>query len=60
MLYKPQTHCRPNLIFAEALNNSYMHTIYFSKKLKYRILRNTRSKVKFEDLGYITVLNILV
>jgi hypothetical protein len=51
------------LIFADVLNNSYMHTIYLKKKLKYCILRNTRSKVKFEDLENIekiTVLNILV
>jgi hypothetical protein len=37
------------LIFAGVLNNSYMHTIYY--KIKYGILRNARSKVKFEDLG---------
>jgi hypothetical protein len=37
-----------------------MHKTYFFKRLKYHILRNTQSKVQFEDLGYITVLNILV
>jgi hypothetical protein len=61
MFHKPQTHCSPNLISADVLNNSYMHTIYlFEKKLKIKILRNTWSKFEFEDLGYITVLNILV
>jgi hypothetical protein len=28
MLHKPQSHCSPNLIFADVLNNSYMHTIW--------------------------------
>jgi hypothetical protein len=50
MLHKTQSHCSTNLIFANVLNNSYMHRIYFSKKLKYRILRNTTSKIEFEDL----------
>jgi hypothetical protein len=50
MLHKTQSHCSPNLIFTDVLNNSYMHTIYFLKKLKYHILRNTGSKVKFENL----------
>jgi hypothetical protein len=63
MFHKPQTHCSPNLTFADVLNDSYMHTIYFlgrRRRKKKKISRNTRSKVKFEDLGYITVLNILV
>jgi hypothetical protein len=59
MLHKPQTHCSPNL-FADVLNNRDMYTIRFSKKLKYCILRNTRSKVKFEDLEYKNVLYILM
>jgi hypothetical protein len=54
MPHKTQSHCSPNLTFADVLNSSCMHTIFFSKKLKYRILRNTRSKVKFEDLENIT------
>jgi hypothetical protein len=49
MLHKTQYHCSPNLIFADVLNNSFMHTTFFFK-LNYRISRNTRSKVKFEDL----------
>jgi hypothetical protein len=53
MLHKTQSHCSPNLIFADVLNNSYTHTIY-TKKIKYCILKNTRSKVKFEDLGNVT------
>jgi hypothetical protein len=57
MLHKTQSHCSPNLIFADVLNNSYTHTIFFSsRKLNYRILRNTRSEVKFEDLENIAVL----
>jgi hypothetical protein len=48
MLHKIQSHCSPNFIFADVLNNSYMHTIYFFNKIK--ILENTRSKVNFEDL----------
>jgi hypothetical protein len=58
MLHKTQSLCSQNLIFAYVLNNSYTHNV-FKKKLKYHILRNMRSKVKFEDLLYITVLNIL-
>jgi hypothetical protein len=34
MFHKTQTHCSPNLIFAGVLNNSYMYTIYFFKKIK--------------------------
>jgi hypothetical protein len=38
----------PNLIFADILNNSYMHTkkFFFTKRIKYSILRNTRSNLK--------------
>jgi hypothetical protein len=57
MLHRTQSHCSPNLIFADVLNNSYMHTIYL-KKIK--IPHFEKLKVKFEDLGYITLLNILV
>jgi hypothetical protein len=60
MLHKTQSLCSPNVILAYVLNDSYMHTTYFSKKIKYRILRYTRSKVKFEDPENTTVLNILV
>jgi hypothetical protein len=53
------SHCSPNLILADVLNNSYMHTIYL-EKTEYRILRNTRSRGKFQDLEYITVMSKLV
>jgi hypothetical protein len=34
MLHKTQSHCSStNLIFAEVLNNSYMHTIYLKNKI---------------------------
>jgi hypothetical protein len=56
MLHKTQSHCRPNLIFADVLNNSYMRTIY----LKNEIQNFEKFKVKatFEDLENVTVLNI--
>jgi hypothetical protein len=57
MLQKPQTDCSPNLIFADVSNNSYMHTIYL-KKIKIPHYEKYKVKVKCEDLGYITVLNI--
>jgi hypothetical protein len=53
-------HCNPNLIFADVLNNSCMHTIFFCRKNKIPHFEKYKVKVKFEDLGYITVLNILV
>jgi hypothetical protein len=43
LLHKTQSHCSPNLIFADVLNNSYMHTIYF-KKIK--ILHFEKYKIK--------------
>jgi hypothetical protein len=58
LLHKTQSHCSPNFIFADVLNNSYMHTIYFFKKTK--IPRFEKYKVKVEGLENITVLNILV
>jgi hypothetical protein len=48
MVHKTQFHCSPNLISADILNNSYMHTIYLKKikiphfekcKVKGQILR---------------------
>jgi hypothetical protein len=60
MLQKTQSHCSPNLIFSDVLNNSYMHTIYFFKTIKTLHLRNIWLNVKFEDLDNITVLNIFM
>jgi hypothetical protein len=43
-------------MFADVLNNSYMHTIQI-KKLNDAFFINRKSKVKSEDLENITVLN---
>jgi hypothetical protein len=45
MLHKPQTRFSPNLIFADVLNNSYMHKIYIFKKWK-KIPHCEKYKVK--------------
>jgi hypothetical protein len=34
MHHKTQSHCSPNFIFVDVFYNSYMYTIYFSKKKK--------------------------
>jgi hypothetical protein len=51
MLHKTHTHCSPNLIFADVLNDSYMHTIFFSQN------KNTafwEIQVKSQDLENVT------
>jgi hypothetical protein len=50
MLKKNQPHCTSNLKFADVLHNGYMDRIMFPPKLKYHILKNTRTNVKFEEL----------
>jgi hypothetical protein len=47
MFHKTQSHCVPNFISADVLNNSYMYGTY-KKKSKHHIFRNAKSKANLE------------